>query len=154
MTIRNLDIDSKLDSELDSLEFEHELPKWNDDTDEAVPLEQIDFVKDLAGDDNQKKTEMRTMANSEEPYVPKRIDDIFSYLSKKEIDRIIKNLFNSDSEDFANTVEKMSACSNIEEANGILENIFKYARIKPHSRDASALSKAVEKFFKLRNNVY
>ncbi len=90
---------------------------------------------------------MRTMAILKNHTYQKKVDDIFSYLSKKEIDRIIKNLFNSDSEDFANTVEKMSACSNIEEANGILENIFKYARIKPHSRDAAALSNAVEKFF-------
>ncbi len=45
-----LNIDSNIDLELDNLEFEHELP-INDDTDEAVPLEQIDFVKDLAGEE-------------------------------------------------------------------------------------------------------
>ncbi len=61
--------------------------------------------------------------------------------------RIIKNLFNSDSEDFANTIEKMSACTTFEEADHILDNVFKYARIKPHSRDAAMLSNAVAKFF-------
>ena len=75
------------------------------------------------------------------------MSDIFTYLSKKEIDRVIKNLFNSDSEDFANTVEKMSLCETYQEASVILENIFKYARIKPHSRDAASLTTAVAKYF-------
>lgn len=74
-------------------------------------------------------------------------DDILSFLSIKEIERITKNLFNSDSEEFANTIEKMSACNSLEEATEILENIFKYARIKPHSKEADSLTKAVTNYF-------
>lgn len=75
-------------------------------------------------------------------------EDIFSFLSKKEIDRIIKNLFNSDSEDFANTVERMSDCETVDDALEILSNILKYARIKPHNKDAVSLGNAIRKYFK------
>ncbi len=78
-------------------------------------------------------------------------EDIFSFLSKKEIDRIIKNLFNSDSEDFANTVERMSTCESVDDALEILNNIIKYARIKPHNKDAVSLEKAIRKYFKQDN---
>ena len=87
------------------------------------------------------------MIISTPPIIQKKADDVFNYLSKKEIDRIIKNLFNSDSEDFANTVEKMAACKTYEEATTVLENLFKYARIKPHSRDAASLNKCSGKIF-------
>lgn len=78
-------------------------------------------------------------------------EDIFSFLSKKEIDRIIKNLFNSDSEDFANTVERMSTCESVDDALEILNNIIKYARIKPHNKDAVSLEKAIRKYFNQDN---
>lgn len=78
-------------------------------------------------------------------------EDIFSFLSKKEIDRIIKNLFNSDSEDFANTVERMSSCESVDDALEILGNIIKYARIKPHNKDAVSLEKAIRKYYKQDN---
>ncbi len=141
------DIDDTFKSELDISEFEHELPIINE-TDVEVSLDKIDFEKDLLNqaDSNQENEKDDT---TQPPIVKKGIDDIFSYLSKKEIDRIIKNLFNSDSEDFANSVEKMSACKTYEEATLILENLFKYARIKPHSRDAASLSSAVAKYFNM-----
>ena len=41
----------------------------------------------------------------------------------------------------------MSAFNTFEEAEHMLENVFKYARIKPHSRDAAMLSNAVAKYF-------
>jgi len=105
-----------------------------------------DFEKDLLGVDKSEKSDAEEDSLIE-PESTKSSADIFTYLSKKEIDRIIKNLFNSDSEDFANTVEKMSLCKNYEEASAILDNIFKYARIKPHSRDAASLTNAVAKYF-------
>ena len=124
--------------------MEHEV-LINDNTDDAVPLEKIDFAKDLKGDNEKESDEENLPAT---PVVPPK-EDVFNYLSKKEIDRIIKNLFNSDSEDFANTVEKMAACQTYEEATTILENLFKYVRIKPHSRDAASLTSAVAKYFNM-----
>ena len=126
--------------------FEREL-QINEDAEDEVPLEKIDFKKDLLGVDESKNDDDVNEDDMIAPVVEKRSEDIFTYLSKKEIDRIIKNLFNSDSEDFANTVERMATAKTYEEASVILENTFKYARIKPHSRDAASLTKAVAKYF-------
>ena len=78
-----LNIDSNVDSELDNLELEHELP-INDDTDEAVPLEQIDFVKDLAG--RRLRIQMRTMAIlKNHTYQKKSMIFLVIFLKKKSI---------------------------------------------------------------------
>ena len=99
-------------------------------------------------EDNDEKSLSDEKIEQDNPVINKeKFEDMFSFLSRKEIDRIIKNVFNSDSEDFANTVEKMSACNSVDEATEILDNIIKYARIKPHSKDAASLAKAVNKYF-------
>jgi hypothetical protein len=147
----SLEPKTQLDNEENSLDdlvelkFDHELLNQVEDNDDAVPLEKIDFIKDLT-DEN---TDAENKVDSQPVLLKKKSEDIFSYLSNKEIDRIIKSLFNSDSEDFANTVEKMSDCSTYEDATHILDSIFKYARIKPHSKDAKLLSDAVAKYFNM-----
>lgn len=128
------------------LEFEHE-PSIQDEKDDEVSIDKIDFEKDLLGVDESKSTEDENEEDSIQPVTKKKSEDVFTYLSAKEIDRIIKNLFSSDSEDFANTIEKLTMCDTYEEAAVILESIFKYARIKPHSRDAASLTTAVAKYF-------
>lgn len=138
-------IDSDED-QIVELEFEHE-PSVQDEKDDEVSIEKIDFEKDLLGVDESKSTEDENEEDSIQPVTKKKSEDVFTYLSAKEIDRIIKNLFNSDSEDFANTIEKLTMCDTYEEAAVILESIFKYARIKPHSRDAASLTTAVAKYF-------
>ena len=140
------DSDINAPEDTDALVFEREL-QINEDAEDEVPLEKIDFKKDLLGVDESKNDDDVNEDDMIAPVVEKRSEDIFTYLSKKEIDRIIKNLFNSDSEDFANTVERMATAKTYEEASVILENTFKYARIKPHSRDAASLTKAVAKYF-------
>ena len=144
---KNPESDENSSDEINELVFEHDLQVEDDGSEDEVPIEKIDFEKDLLGVEDTKLTEDVQEENLSEPSVSKKNDDIFTYLSKKEIDRVIKNLFNSDSEDFANTVEKMSLCETYQEASVILENIFKYARIKPHSRDAASLTTAVAKYF-------
>ena len=144
---KNPESDENNSDEINELVFEHDLQVEDGGAEDEVPIEKIDFEKDLLGVEDTKLTEDVQEENLPESSVTKKSDDIFTYLSKKEIDRIIKNLFNSDSEDFANTVEKMSLCETYQEATRILENIFKYARIKPHSRDAASLTTAVAKYF-------
>ncbi len=144
---KNPESDENASDEINELIFEHDLQVEDESAEDEVPIEKIDFEKDLLGVEETKSTENIQQENLSEPSVSKKNDDIFTYLSKKEIDRVIKNLFNSDSEDFANTVEKMSLCETYQEASVILENIFKYARIKPHSRDAASLTTAVAKYF-------
>lgn len=143
---KKVEVDTNIVDEINELEFEHEL-HIDEVLEDEVPIEKIDFEKDLLGTDESKLPENVKEENAIEQPGKGRVEDVFTYLSKKEIDRIIKNLFNSDSEDFANTVEKISDCSTYDEATHILDNVFKYARIKPHSKDAKLLSEAVAKYF-------
>lgn len=139
-----IEIVEKVDEIVNDLEFEHE-NLIEDNTDDGVSLEKLDFETSLPPvDAEQEKIEKESLLKAN---IKKKSDDIFNYLTNKEIDKIIKYLFNSDSEDFANTMEKISECTSLEEANQLLENVFKYARIKPHSKDAKLLSEAVSKFF-------
>ena len=146
-----IEIESELEIGLNELEFEHE-PLNKSDEDEEVSLENLEFSKDF---DDDKKTDANLQSpepgiladSSEQSILKKGSEDIFNFLSRKEIDRIIKNVFNSDSEDFANTIERMVTCNTFEEANLILENLFKYARIKAHTRDAASLTNAVARYF-------
>lgn len=141
-----VDQDLEIDTDINALKFEREL-EIQDSKDEGVSLDNIDFEKDLPPVESEEKGKESEQETEYKSKLKTKSEDIFSYLTKKEIDKIIKNLFNSDSEDFANTVEKMSECSNYEEASHILDNVFKYARIKPHSKEAAMLKGAVAKFF-------
>lgn len=76
-----------------------------------------------------------------------REKDIFSYLSKKEIDRIIDSVFNSDSEDFASTIERISDCSTYEEATEILKTVFTTYKVGELSKEAVLLTNAVARYF-------
>jgi hypothetical protein len=143
---KNLEVDqeTEIDIDISEVKLEREL-EIVENQNEGISIEKIDFEKDLAPAVQEEKEEQTDTAYKSK--LKSKSEDIFSYLSKKEIDKIIKNLFYSDSEDFANTVEKMSECSNYEEASHILDNVFKYARIKPHSKEAAMLKGAVAKFF-------
>lgn len=142
----DIEINQKIDETISELEFEHELLA-EDSNEDGVAIDKLDFEKDLPPVDAEKeRLEKESLLKAN---LKKRSDDIFNYLSKKEIDKIIKNLFNSDSADFANTMEKISDCNTFDEANHLIENVFKYARIKPHSKDAKLLTDAVAKYFNM-----
>lgn len=138
------DISKKVDEVMNELEFEQEVTT-EDTNEDGVSLDKIDFEKDLPPvDAEQERIEKESLLKAN---IKKKSDDIFNFMSKKEIDKIIKNLFNSDSSDFAHTMEKISDCDTFEDANHLMDNVFKYARIKPHSKDAKLLSDAVAKYF-------
>lgn len=73
--------------------------------------------------------------------------DIFSFLSDKEIEKIIGSIFNEDREDFANTMEKISECTSYNESTDILKAVFFTYRISPYSKEAVSLTNAVANYF-------
>ncbi len=79
--------------------------------------------------------------------VPHRERDLFSYLSNKEIEKVVTNVFNEDREDFANTMEKITECYTYDEATEILKGVFFSYRINPYTRDAVTLTNAVSNYF-------
>lgn len=87
-------------------------------------------------------------ADDELPDEPlKRKRDIFSFLNTKEINKITDSIFNSDSEDFANTIEKISECENYDQATEILKSLFISSKITPQSKPAVMLTDAVANYF-------
>jgi hypothetical protein len=84
----------------------------------------------------------------EVPITPvKKKNDILGFLTDKEMERIVSNVFNEDEEDFVSTMEKISDCSNYEDATEILKLVFLSYKINPYSRDAVTLTNAVSNYF-------
>jgi hypothetical protein len=78
----------------------------------------------------------------------KRYDkDVYEYLSKKDIRKIISSVFNEDREDFESTVAKISECISYDEATEILKTVFITYRVNPYSQEAVTLTNAVSNYF-------
>lgn len=80
--------------------------------------------------------------------VPLREKDLFSYLSRKEVKKIISNVFLGDEEDFVTTIEKISECATYKEGTEILKGVFFTYRINPYSKEGVVLTNAVSHFFR------
>jgi len=74
--------------------------------------------------------------------VPLREKELFSYLSRKEVKKIVSNVFLGDDEDFVTTIEKISECAKI------LKGVFFTYRVSPYSKDTVVLTNAVSHFFR------
>lgn len=94
------------------------------------------------------KIEIKTSFEENLPeFISKKSRDIFSFLTSKEIDKITDAIFNSDSEDFANTIERISECENYNNATEILKALFTSSKISPQSKQAVLLTNAVANYF-------
>jgi hypothetical protein len=80
--------------------------------------------------------------------IPVREKDLLSYLSKKEIKKIISNVFAGDDEDFVTSIEKISECGSYNEATEILKGTFFSYRISPYSKEAVVLTNATSNYFR------
>jgi hypothetical protein len=80
--------------------------------------------------------------------VPLREKDLFSYLSRKEVKKIISNVFVGDEEDFVTTIEKISECATYKEGTEILKGVFFTYRVNPYSKEGVMLTNAVSHFFR------
>jgi len=78
---------------------------------------------------------------------PLRNKDIFLYLTDKEIEKIVSNVFNEDQEDFATTMDRVSECNTIEEAKEIIKGLFVSYRVNMYTKDASTLTTAITNYF-------
>lgn len=85
--------------------------------------------------------------NKSSAKAPRRAKDLFSFLSNKEIEKIVINVFNEDREDFANTMEKITECFSYDEATDILKTVFFSYRVNPYTRDAVTLTNSVSNYF-------
>jgi len=97
-----------------------------------------------SSDKHEEKTEDRPRGEGQKI----REKDLFSYLSRKEVKKIVSNVFANDYEDFATTIEKISECVAYKHATEILKSVFFTYRISPYSKDAVILTNAVSHYFR------
>lgn len=132
-----------LDDEIeisDEIEIEEVIEFENETVDKNIPLE--------VTESSEEEISVEEKSVSEDSHkTSRREKDIFSFLSKKEIDRIIDAVFNSDSEDFASTIEKISDCNSYEEATEILKTVFTTYKVGELSKEAVLLTNAVARYF-------
>jgi len=77
-----------------------------------------------------------------------RKKDLFSYISRKEMKKIVSHIFLKDEEDFINTSEKIMECNSYREASDILKAVFSSYKISPYSKDAVNFTNAVSNYFR------
>jgi hypothetical protein len=128
-------IDELQESDDFKIEEEAEIKSFDEDADEVTDDEEA--LMEANTDD---EIEAETPASA-------RNKDLFSYISNKDMERIVGNVFNDDRDDFANTMERISECGNYDEATEILKSVFLTYRINPYNRDAVTLTNAVSNYF-------
>lgn len=129
----------------DDIEIEEVIEFENETGNETIPLEiREESEEQLSKDEKSISSESDSQDSDKKK---ERQKDIFSYLSKKEIDRIIDAVFNSDSEDFATTIEKISECQTYDEATEILKAVFTTYKVGELSKEAVLLTNAVARYF-------
>ncbi|MBZ0199573.1 MAG: hypothetical protein K8H86_06885 [Ignavibacteriaceae bacterium] len=142
--------DSVLDNTFD--EEETETDEFNfDDDEKLISLEAELNINNLKTDDENTELDLEKIADENISALasptPVREKDIFVYMTDKEIDKLVENIFNEDRDDFATTMEKITECSSYEEATEILKGVFFTYRVNPYSRDAVTLTNAVSNYF-------
>ena len=77
-----------------------------------------------------------------------RQKDLFSYLKRKEMKKIVSFIFANDEEDFTNTAERIMDCHSYKEASEILKAVFTSYKISPYSKEAITFTNAVSNYFR------
>jgi len=77
-----------------------------------------------------------------------RPKDLFSYLRRKEVKKIVFFIFANDEEDFTNTIERLMDCHSYKEASEILKAVFTSYKISPYSKEAITFTNAVSNYFR------
>ncbi|MAT58537.1 MAG: hypothetical protein CMF23_11255 [Ignavibacteriae bacterium] len=165
------DKDDFLDNQIDDEELLDEFPDEEDfnekdstevSTDELLndedPLlfseeelsdkETIDLDNEIKTDNIiEEEYEYDNTRTSEEQASGKRMIEMSDLLENKNMTKIIEVVFDYDMEDFANTIEKISECSNKDAALLILNKMLETNRVNPQIKEAEILKEIISKYF-------
>lgn len=96
------------------------------------------------------KTVINEKVAEEKPKItrPARQKDLFSYLKRKELKKIVSYIFANDEEDFTNTAERIMDCHSYKEASEILKAVFTSYKISPYSKEAITFTNGVSNYFR------
>lgn len=98
----------------------------------------------------EKETVINKKVLEEKPKItrPPRQKDLFSYLKRKELKKIVSYIFANDEEDFTNTAERIMDCHSYKEASEILKAVFTSYKISPYSKEAITFTNGVSNYFR------
>jgi len=116
------------------------------ETNEEESINDIDNIKSFK---DTIKDEL-THEDESKPESPKPNDypnDLYTYMKDKEIDKIVKAVFDEDREDFAITMDRIVECKTYDEGTEILKGVFLTYRVNPYCREAVTLTNAVANYF-------
>lgn len=131
--------------ELEDLELINPDAKEPIDLSEEITLEEETETFTIDADELQEPNNQNLIHDSSSDTQADK--DILSFLSDKEIEKIIGSIFNEDKEDFATTIETISECSTYEKATEIIKSLYTTYNVNPYSREAILLTNAVAKYF-------
>lgn len=116
-----------------------------DISDDEINSDELIIEEEELSFDDEENTEEKKSEPAD--VSPRKNTDILSFLSDKDMEKIVANVFNEDEEDFVNTMEKISESAGYDEATEILKAVFFSYKVSPYSRDAVALTNAVSNYF-------
>lgn len=155
--------DQPIEPKVKKPELPKEIPGQEEKIESKITSKPVSDQKDnvetnLFGDEiaKQKKSideKKQELGKNKKSPVPKseaadKGKDFFSYLTKKEMKKIVSIVFGGDDGDFVTTIEKISECSSYKEATEILKGVFFSYRVSPYSKEAVLLTNAVSNFFR------
>lgn len=76
--------------------------------------------------------------------------DLAGLLERKEMTKIIETIFDYDIEDFANTLEEISQCNDLEDAQMVINRTLASRHISRNAKEAEAFKEIISEFFKHR----
>ena len=160
------DITDGLDEYLKSIDeaiFTDKSSQASVDTKSSITEEKVDTgIKKIEKLNEAMKVEKNEQVEAQSPIIPEnkieekpaektrvlRKKDLFSYLKRKEVKKIISYIFANDEEDFTNTVERIMDCHSYKEASEILKAVFTSYKISPYSKEAITFTNAVSNYFR------
>lgn len=119
-------------------------------TDEEVKEEQ-DVENDREKENDQEYDEepnYKSNIKQEDQYEAISTIDIAELLEHKDMTRIIEVIFDYDIEEFSATLDAISKCSSLDDANKTLNETFKTHNINRSSKEAESLKSIISQYFK------
>jgi hypothetical protein len=135
---------SKVEEKIEISKQKVEKTRINKNVQEVEELEEIEQMESPP-------TAIPVKDKNEKPSNKTRVlrqKDLFSYLRRKEVKKIVSFIFANDEEDFTNTVERIMDCHSYKEASEILKAVFTSYKISPYSKEAITFTNAVSNYFR------
>ncbi|MCL4547589.1 MAG: hypothetical protein M1495_03375 [Bacteroidetes bacterium] len=139
----------EVESEHETIEEETPKEEISVSKDELTPLERIIQIEKENEPEGESMFDMlKENFVQHQPSLPKL--DLAELLERKEMTKIIETIFDYDIEDFANTLEEISLCKELEDAQSVINRTLASRHISRSTKEAEAFITIISEFFEHR----